>query len=286
MTTRGRDLLEVAAVYGAVGSLGAGTLGAVHGELIFRAGVTDLVMTFAIFAVSLWRSNSSVYDAYWSVIPSLLTVWLGWHYAGESWTWMHWAVMGVVNLWSWRLTHNWARSWPGWHHEDWRYVDLREQHGRAFQFTNLFGIHLFPTVIVFLACLGLFDVARAESLSLGWTLAGCAVGLLGVLLELVADNQLLAFRRRPEPRPEELLQTGLWGVVRHPNYLGEMLFWWGVALCGLGAGGAWWVTLGAVAMVLLFVLASSPMKDRRMEARRPAYAAHRSRVSALIPGVW
>jgi steroid 5-alpha reductase family enzyme len=65
-----------------------------------------------------------------------------------------------------------------------------------------------------------------------------------------------------------------------------MLFWWGLALCGLGAGGSWVVVFGAVSMVLLFVLASIPMKDKRMAASRPAFAEYRARVPALIPGLW
>ena len=165
-------------------------------------------------------------------------------------------------------------------------MDFRNQQGKAFQFTNFFGIHLFPTAIVFLACLGLFEVAVAAVLEPWLIGVGMGVGLLGVALELFADNQLAAFRGRPNPQPEDILDTGLWGVIRYPNYLGEMLFWWGVALCGLGAGGGWWMVLGAVGMMLLFVLASIPMKDKRMGARKPAFLEYKKRVPAVIPGLW
>ena len=100
------------------------------------------------------------------------------------------------------------------------------------------------------------------------------------------DNQLRDFRRRPNPGPEDILDSGLWGVVRYPNYLGEMLFWWSMALCGLGAGGSWVVCLGAVAMMLMFVLASIPMKEKRMLARRLDYPAYQQRVPLLIPRLW
>ncbi len=286
MSTKIRHLLEVAVMYAVIGAAGVWTLGAVDGGLVWRAGMADLVMTFVVFGFSLWKTNSSAYDAYWSVIPSFLTIWLYWVCDGANWTAWQWATMLMVNVWSWRLTHNWARGWPGWHHEDWRYVDFREQQGKAFQFTNFFGIHLFPTVIVFAACLGLFDVAQAADFTPTWMVAGLVVGFVGVGFELVADNQLARFRGRDNPQPDDLLNTGLWGVIRYPNYLGEMLFWWGVALCGLGAGGQWWVIVGAVSMMLLFGLASIPMKDKRMASRRPNFAAYKEKVPAMIPGLW
>jgi len=286
MNTKTRHLIDIVWMYTLLAGMGWWAADAAEGSVLIRAGVADLVMTLGVFSFSVWKSNSSAYDAYWSVIPCYLTIWLFHVMGGEGWNWMQWGTMVVVNLWSWRLTHNWARGWPGWHHEDWRYVDFRTQHGRAFQLTNFFGIHLFPTAIVFLACLGLFDVASSTTFVPGLMLLGMAVALIGVAFEWFADNQLAAFRTRPNPQPEDILQTGLWGVVRYPNYLGEMLFWWGVALCGLGAGGSWVVVLGAVSMVLLFVLASIPMKDTRMAASRPAFAEYRTRVPALIPGLW
>jgi len=286
MTSRARDLLDIVWMYVVLAALGWWVADTVEGSLVLRAGAADLAMTLLVFAFSLWKANSSTYDAYWSVIPSYLTVWLFFHADGAGWGWMPWATMAMVNLWSWRLTHNWARGWPGWHHEDWRYVDFRQTQGRAFQLTNLFGIHLFPTAIVFLGCLGLFAVATSRTWTLWLMVSGLVVGAVGVGLELVADNQLATFRQRPDPQPEDILDTGLWGVIRYPNYLGEMLFWWGVALCGLGAGGAWWVVLGAAGMMLLFGLASIPLKDARMLTKRPAFAAYKERVPALIPGVW
>ena len=114
------------------------TVEAVNGRPLVRLG-GDLAMTLVIFAASIWKSNTSAYDAFWSVIPSYFSVWLWFEFDGANWSWMQWGTMVVLNLWSWRLTHNWARGWPGWHHEDWRYVDFRNQQGPiAFQFTNFF----------------------------------------------------------------------------------------------------------------------------------------------------
>jgi len=284
MSESRRALVDITWMYTLIGLLGWWVAQSVEGDLMVRAGVADLAMTGLIFVFSLWKANTSAYDAFWSIIPSYLTVWLFIVCDGQSWGIWTWATMAMLNVWSWRLTHNWARGWPGWGHEDWRYVDFREAQGKAvFQLTNFFGLHLFPTVIVFASCLALFDVATASAFT-PWLMAlGLGVGALGIALELIADNQLAAFRVRPNPKREDILDTGLWGVIRYPNYLGEMLFWWGIALCGLGAQGAWWVTLGAAGMVILFASASIPMKDKRMSARREAFAEYKARVPALFP---
>ena len=115
--------------------------------------VADLVMTIVAYAFSVYKKNSSVYDAYWSVIPFLLL--LFWFLqTGSSWQSAQYITAGTISFWSWRLTHNWFRSWNGWLQEDWRYVNFRKQFPAAFEWVNFFGIHLYPTAIVFLSMTG------------------------------------------------------------------------------------------------------------------------------------
>ena len=272
MSDKQRALFDITWMYALVGLLGWWVAHSLEGALMLRAGVADLAMTGLIFIFSLWKSNTSAYDAFWSVFPSYLSIWLFFLCDGFSWGLWPWATMLMVNLWSWRLTHNWARGWPGWAHEDWRYVDFRESQGPiAFQFTNFFALHLFSTLIVFAGSLALFDVAQASTFTPWLMVLGLCTGCLGIALELIADNQLAAFRHRPDPKPDDILDSGLWGVMRYPNYLGEMLFWW--------------VSLGAFAMVVLFTSASIPMKDKRMAKRRPNFAEYKARVPALFPKI-
>ena len=193
-------------------------------ERMGRFLIADLAMTFFIYGCSVAKKNGSAYDAYWSVIPFYLVLALVWNSASQTVGWAQWATAILVSAWSWRLTLNWARGWTGWDHEDWRYVDFRKSHGRAFELTNLFGIHLFPTVIVFAGCLGLFWVFEPRERDAIWYALGLVVGFIGVALEFLADNELARFRQRPTPSSEDILDTGIWGRLRYPNYLGEMMF--------------------------------------------------------------
>ena len=82
----------------------------------------------------------------------------------------------------------------------------------------------------------------------------------------------------------EFLQTGLWALSRHPNYFGEIAFWWGIALMGWSADpGYRWSFAGAILVTLLFRFITAGMLERRMLERRAEYAAWAERSSLLIP---
>lgn len=244
--------------------------------------LADVVATVIVFGFSVTCNNSSLYDPYWSVAPPVIALYLVTRPALEPNPWRAGAVLLVVSLWAIRLTYNCLRRWRGLDDEDWRYRDIRRQVGRSYWLASLLGIHLMPTALVFLGCLPLWT-ALARGGSLGPLDAlGVTVALVGVLLELIADRQLHAFRAT-RPAPGELLARGLWARARHPNYLGELLFWWGLWLIGAGAPESAWTVIGALSMTALFLFISIPLKERHMLARRPQYAAYRRRTPMLIP---
>jgi steroid 5-alpha reductase family enzyme len=121
-------------------------------------------------------------------------------------------------------------------------------------------------------------ITRSSGNPFGWLDGAAAiVTTAAVALETIADEQK---GRHPG---DGFLAAGVWAWVRHPNYLGEIAFWWGLYLFGLAAGWSnWWTVIGPAAMTLLFVFVSVPLMDRRME-RRPGYVEYRRRVPALLP---
>jgi steroid 5-alpha reductase family enzyme len=90
-----------------------------------------------------------------------------------------WLVLGVILVWSVRLTANWIYAFPGFPHEDWRYPLLREGKGALEPLVDLFGIHLIPTWQVFLGMTPVYlAVTRAEE-DVGWIDAVAVVIGLG-----------------------------------------------------------------------------------------------------------
>ena len=247
--------------------------------------LADAAATLAVFAFSRALNNSSVYDPYWSVAPMVIAPALALSPLSAAAPVLRRAlVVALVLAWGARLTYNWARGWEGLHQEDWRYVDLRRTTGRAYWLVSLVGLHLMPTLSVYLGCLALLPALAAGGRPLGLLDAAAAlVAASALAIETVADEQLRSFRRA-RPAAGETLDTGLWALCRHPNYLGEIGFWWGLFLFALAAApGAWWTVIGPLWITALFVFVSVPLMDRRALLRRPAYAAHMARLPALLP---
>jgi steroid 5-alpha reductase family enzyme len=192
-------------------------------------------------------------------------------------------VMVGVGVWAVRLTSNWVRDWPGLAHEDWRYANMRASSPTPWPVTSFLGIHLFPTLQVFAGCLALWPALGSSTVAVGaLDVVAVAVMIAGAALEFVADEQMRRFRAIK--RPGQIMQSGLWSRCRHPNYLGEILFWVGVWIAGLAADVTWWWTVvGPVAMIAMFVGASIPMLDRRSVESRPGYDEIVATLPALLP---
>lgn len=279
---RARAYRLVLTAYALAIGVGAVLLVLVPGGPLLRAFVADVAATVVIFAFSRAYGNSSFYDPYWSVIPPLLAVY--WMLAAGGVGAPAVLAFVLVCLWAARLTGNWLTYWSSLDHEDWRYTKLREDNPNSWFFVDFAGIHMFPTIQVFLGCLPLYAVILYGTPGLGWLDAlAAAVMLAGIALEFFADRQLHAFLARRQSG--EFIRSGLWAWSRHPNYLGELLFWYGLMIFGLAAhpAGWWWLILGALAMTGMFVFVSVPMMDRRNVERRPGYAEFMKEVPMLLP---
>lgn len=283
MAARPAENMAIIVAYGLSIAAGAAVLYGAGLPAPWDALAADVVATLVIFGFSRAYGNSSFYDAYWSVIPPLLAV--HWYVLAEGADGFRAIVVIVlVFLWAMRLTTNWAVHWDGFGHEDWRYPLVRQRAGRAAVLADLFGIHLFPTLQVFLGCLPIYAVLSFGEAPFG-VLDGIAlaVTLGAIAIETLADLQLHAFIARKQKGT--FIQSGLWAWSRHPNYFGEMCFWWGLMLFGLAAAPQfwWWIVPGALAMTAMFVFASIPFMDQRSLERRPGFADYMRRTSALVP---
>jgi steroid 5-alpha reductase family enzyme len=187
-------------------------------------------------------------------------------------------------LYAVRLTGNFYRDWPGLTKEDFRYVGFRRASGRLYWPVSFLGIHLFPTIMVFLGCLPMYAVSRDGASGFGWLdVVAAAVVLGAIVLAFVADEQMRAFRAYPGNRGRSI-RTGLWAISRHPNYLGEIATWWGFWLFALSAASSWWWTvIGAAAITVMFVLVSVPMMEKRALATREGYRGYTERTPMLLP---
>ena len=250
-------------------------------NVILKLFVFDVAATLVTFVFSLIFHNSSVYDAYWSLTPMVMSIWL----FVEMKAFSVWQILFLVvfNVWSLRLTVNWMIVFTDFSYEDWRYKKYRAEHGKFVWFIlNFFGIHFMPTFIVFAGMLPLFKIAEQGMNAL--SLIGMAVILLGTAFEFFADRQMHRFLKISKDDTEKrTCRIGLWNYSRHPNYLGEITVWWGVYFVMLPfAYNYWYFVVGAVAVTVLFNCVSIPLMEKRQLARRSDYAEYRATTSRMI----
>ena len=283
-----RAFLIVIAAYVLAGAAALGTGIWLHAQQpIVIVGLADLAATIVIFIFSVITNNSSMYDPYWSVAPVVIALfWLLQPGSDGFANPRHVLIFALLCLWAIRLTTNWAVQWRGLGHEDWRYRDIRKQTGFFYWPVSFLGIHLMPTLLVFLGSLALWPTLSDRRTGLTW-LDGVAalVTLTAVIIEGTADLQMRRFRSRPGSA-QQVIPPGLWSVSRHPNYFGEVLFWWGLYLfVPLAYPTFWWVIVGPLAILLLFLSTSIPLMERHLLAGHPTYAEYQKRVSPFFPWV-
>ena len=245
--------------------------------------IADLGATLVIYLFSLGFNNSSFYDPYWSVIPFVLALYWSVNYGNPA-SMTDTIILVVILLWSLRLTSNFIRGWNGIDQEDWRYGALKTQSPRLYWLTNLTGIHLFPTLLVFTGMMPVYVFMHRENIpeDYNYVLGGGLLSVAGTTIELIADEQLRRFKK--QHGPNESIRSGLWNFTRHPNYFGEILFWWGLWIMMMGINNLfWWTGMGALAITMMFVFISIPMMEKKSLQTKQGYKQYIKDVSMLIP---
>ena len=245
--------------------------------------IADIVATMIIFLFSFIAQNSSLYDPYWSVIP--VPIALYWMYIFPEGNQIRQVLMFIAILvWSIRLTVNWIRTWPDLTHEDWRYRKLVEDSGPLYWVVSFLGIHLFPTLIVFAGLLPVFAASQMTDPIGFFDVAGILICIGAAVIEYIADEQLRKFKSG-NAKKDANIEKGLWAISRHPNYLGEIVFWVGLFFFSIGnhfLENAW-TAVGFISMVFLFRFISVPMMEKRLIQTKADYDKYQDRVSAIFP---
>ncbi len=239
--------------------------------------VADAAATAVTFIFSVIFDNASVYDPYWSVQPPVILIAFA---INKELTFLGVMLLTVVSFWAIRLTVNWAYTFTNLYHQDWRYTMLKEKTGVFYPVINFVGIHMVPTLVVYGCTLpAVYAIRNGLNAGIESAVFLC-VSLGAATMQGIADIQMHKFRKE---RNGVFIRNGLWKYSRHPNYLGEILMWWGVAISVICAEPtAWYLAAGAAANTILFLAVSIPMADRR-QARKAGFAEYKAETRMLLP---
>ncbi len=248
------------------------------GVLAATLGASVAAFT-AFWAASLPRRDAGIVDFYWG--PGFVVIgWLAVILAGRL---DGYAIVFLSLLTLWGVRLGWYMTMRHGGVEDARYAAMRGQHGEAFGRKSLWMVFWLQAVIQWIASSPALVVALSSGGERTWLLwLGVAVFAVGFAVEVAADRAVARFKANPENRGR-LLSTGLHGVVRHPNYLGEIILQWGLGIAAFAISGNALAFVGPALMHALIVkLSGVPMLEAQFE-KRPGFAEWKARTGALWP---
>ena len=246
-------------------------------EVWLKLLIADVCATVITFIFSLIFKNASVYDPYWSVQPIVITLAFA---VGKRLTIVRLLPLIAVFFWGIRLTANWAYTFKNLNHQDWRYTMLKEKTGKFYSVVNFLGIHMFPTLVVYACVLPVVYTFILDFDLNAFSIIFFALSIGATVIQMIADLQMQSFRNK---KTGTFIRVGLWKYARHPNYLGEILMWWGIALAFICANlNLWYFGLGAFINTLMFIFISVPMADKRM-AKRQGFNEYKKQTNVFLP---
>jgi steroid 5-alpha reductase family enzyme len=110
---------------------------------------------------------------------------------------------------------------------------------------------------------------------------------IGFVIEVAADIQKFVFRCNPANKGQ-FITAGIWSYSRHPNYFGEILMWFSLAICvTLSNQKFYWCFLSpAFTAFLLLKLSGVPMVEKAGEKKwghLTSYRFYMANTNCLIP---
>ena len=192
-------------------------------------------------------------------------------------------ILCCLLFWAVRLTYNFAYGFDDLSYVDWRYKMLKEKTGPLFQLVSLLGIHMFPTIVVYLASIPAYMYLIRGFEFEAVNLVGLFIMVIATMLELISDLNMAKFKKIRTDR-NQVINVGLWKYSRHPNYLGEIMFWYGLALVYvLSDLSSFNCLLGAIVNHLMFLFISIPMAENHMKGYKPNFMEYKKETRMLLP---
>jgi steroid 5-alpha reductase family enzyme len=253
----------------------------VVGALAISAGGLAVFMT-ALFAVAMRTNNNGTADVGYGI--AFIVVILATAVQRSAMTAAETLVVALPVIWGLRLAWRIGRKnlkKP----EDFRYAAWRKDWGDSFAQRSFLQIYMLQGAIVFLIALPvtlMLIFPTAASLN-AITIAGAILWLVGFYFQAVGDAQLDAFLS-DKANHGRIMTCGLWRYSRHPNYFGESLMWWGIAIAAVPLSSV--PLLGFVGPVLITFLllkvSGVPLLEKRW-AGRADWEDYKARTSVFIP---
>lgn len=250
-------------------------------ELLVKIGLGLFIFFHLFYGLALLKKDYGVIDMAWG-LGFVLTALIA-HQINPTPQWRTHLVLGCISLWGFRLAlYLLIRNYKN-KDEDFRYQKLRKSWGNKTNIHAYFKIFLAQPILLFFISFPMAVTLSRSTIPLNFLdILGFSIFLIGFLIEGLADAQMMAFKARPENRGK-LIRVGLWKRSRHPNYLGEILLWWGLGFVALNSVLPTIAFIGALMITYLLINVSGiPMLEEKYKDRAD-FKDYINSTNALIP---
>lgn len=252
---------------------------------MFWSPIVSTWLLFSFFYIlARFKDDYSIIDICWGLgfLNLVLTLTYTHQKLGHQLGHAHFALFCLIAVWALRLAGYifYRNRKKG---EDARYSAWRADWGEKAAFNFYVRVYCLQALLNLLVGSGLWlTFSQAE---LPWTMAstiGAAIALFGFLYETIADFQKDRFKKNPDNEGKPC-RVGLWYFSRHPNYFGEMVFWWGLFFFSWGTPVFWWSWIGPVLICFFLAKVSGVPLLTEQYKKKPLYNKYLQTTNTFIP---
>lgn len=188
------------------------------------AGVVILIGLVVAWAIGTALQNHGIMDVAYPLLPLGAACSMAYAFRA-NFSWWSALLLALTIVWALRLSIQTFGQNVTQEREP--YATWRRRNGNSWLWWSFFQIHALQGVLIWIWSVS-FAFAFGAPRPQPWLLAavGFVVWLIGFLFEAIADVQLQRFKGDTANRGK-LLTTGVWSVMRQPNYFGESVMWLG-----------------------------------------------------------
>jgi steroid 5-alpha reductase family enzyme len=267
--------------------------------MILPGLVLTLIVIFIHFTIYFFRAvkqnNFGIIDIGWGQ-GFVFVVWLLMIYRvfilGANANAIGYLTLILTSIWGLRLSSHIGQRNHG-KPEDKRYVAMRAKIKPPYvllkSYVNIFLLQALFMLIIALVLV--FNVMSGfanpvNPVMLIPIMLGVVVWLGGYFFQSVGDRQLAIFVANPDNKGK-LMTQGLWAYTRHPNYFGEVLMWWGIAILGFANGfGVAIALIGLISPLvvtwLLRYVSGVPLLEKHMKTK-PGFSDYEKTTNIFFP---
>ncbi len=251
----------------------------VYDSVYLNIAILIFILMNMMFFLAILKKDNSIIDIFWGLGFVVINAVVFYYYPKDRGM----LLPLLVTIWGVRLSVYLFMRWlkKG---EDWRYAAWRKEWGKAFYIRSYFQVFMLQGVFMLIVALPLLQLKENAVSFSSIQVIATIVALFGWVYETIADGQLYQFKKRPRNKGK-VMKKGLWKYSRHPNYFGEIIFWWGIFMYTIPYANIGLSLISPITITILLMKVSGvPMLESKYK-NHPEYQEYIQTTNALWPKI-